>query len=468
MQENPSSAEQDQDQAEQRVVHVLKTHFDVEILLRQKERAEIRNQLKLCEALRDQMLQIATTLDRPSDAPRSTGLMKAPFSAHSKPPVSDNLKLEAVDRDGREASVSDGADVIRNSNGQRVRLVCPVMSCRKSDFASAHGFLSHVRNSHHVKFGSYKEAIERCGIPFDEAIPERKPSIDGTGHLPVLENDPGDVEGALIVERDDGVMVRVACPNCRRSNFVSVHGFISHCRNMHKVRFPSYLLAVRVCGIVLTCDLLTRLKYRKHLTYSLWSCVSRKLTGIKSLNLDELDITKDDTEESGWRKKPRLRVLDVSTSDSTKVLAEFKMENFEDGVVEEGILSDEKSGSRSNNRELKPDLMQSLMPNLSQSETRFLIKKRVVVGNISRFIPEERRKLPKYEYKWMVYVQGPPSDPDITPFITRVRFHLHPDYAPNDIIDVHNPPFSITRYGWGEFPLRVRLYFADPARKRRA
>ncbi|KAJ3031312.1 UNVERIFIED_CONTAM: YEATS domain-containing protein 2 [Siphonaria sp. JEL0065] len=65
----------------------------------------------------------------------------------------------------------------------------------------------------------------------------------------------------------------------------------------------------------------------------------------------------------------------------------------------------------------------------------------------------------------MVYVQGPPTNPDITPFISRVRFHLHPDYRPNDVIDVSTPPFQVTRYGWGEFPIRVRLFFVDPRNK---
>jgi transcription initiation factor IIF auxiliary subunit len=50
-------------------------------------------------------------------------------------------------------------------------------------------------------------------------------------------------------------------------------------------------------------------------------------------------------------------------------------------------------------------------------------------------------------------------------FIKRVRFFLHPDYRPNDVIDITQPPFHLTRYGWGEFPVRIRIFFVDPRNK---
>jgi transcription initiation factor IIF auxiliary subunit len=47
-----------------------------------------------------------------------------------------------------------------------------------------------------------------------------------------------------------------------------------------------------------------------------------------------------------------------------------------------------------------------------------------------------------------------------------VRYFLHPSYKPNDIVDVAEPPFYLTRKGWGEFPIRLQLHFVDPERNK--
>lgn len=99
--------------------------------------------------------------------------------------------------------------------------------------------------------------------------------------------------------------------------------------------------------------------------------------------------------------------------------------------------------------------------------SRFYIKKRIIVGNTSKYISIDRREEnDKSTHKWMVYVRGPPEDPNIDRFISKVWFFLHPSYRPNDIVEVNKPPFHLTRRGWGEFPVRVQLHFVDPRNKR--
>lgn len=68
----------------------------------------------------------------------------------------------------------------------------------------------------------------------------------------------------------------------------------------------------------------------------------------------------------------------------------------------------------------------------------------------------------------MIYVMEPKQDAkqESKPFLTAVRFHLHPSYKPYDIIDVTNEPFRLTRLGWGEFPIRLQLYFVDKKRNK--
>jgi transcription initiation factor IIF auxiliary subunit len=99
--------------------------------------------------------------------------------------------------------------------------------------------------------------------------------------------------------------------------------------------------------------------------------------------------------------------------------------------------------------------------------SRFYVKRRIVVGNVSKWISPEKRdpNLQKYTHKWMVYVAGPPHDLNVTPFIRKVRFYLHPSYRPHDIVDVVDPPFQLTRYGWGEFPMRIQIFFVDKRNK---
>ena len=99
--------------------------------------------------------------------------------------------------------------------------------------------------------------------------------------------------------------------------------------------------------------------------------------------------------------------------------------------------------------------------------SRFYVKKRIIVGNTSKYISIDRREEnDKSTHKWMVYVRGPPEDPNIDRFISKVWFFLHPSYRPNDIVEVNKPPFHLTRRGWGEFPVRVQLHFVDPRNKR--
>lgn len=66
----------------------------------------------------------------------------------------------------------------------------------------------------------------------------------------------------------------------------------------------------------------------------------------------------------------------------------------------------------------------------------------------------------------MIYVTTPPGSEDIASFLSCVRYHLHPSYKPNDVIDVTKPPFHLTRLGWGEFPIRVQLLFSDSRRNK--
>ena len=124
-------------------------------------------------------------------------------------------------------------------------------------------------------------------------------------------------------------------------------------------------------------------------------------------------------------------------------------------------LNTEVKGLEPGGHVREPEIFQNL------SDSRFYIKKQIIVGNTSKYIPfEKREQNDRSTHKWMVYVRGPPEEPHLDKFIKKVWFFLHPSYQPNDIVEVSKQPFHLTRRGWGEFPVRVQLHFLDPRNKR--
>ncbi|XP_075057809.1 YEATS domain-containing protein 2 isoform X2 [Mixophyes fleayi] len=103
----------------------------------------------------------------------------------------------------------------------------------------------------------------------------------------------------------------------------------------------------------------------------------------------------------------------------------------------------------------------------SEDTSRRFVKKTIVVGNVSKYIPPDKREEnDQSTHKWMVYVRGSRKEPSINHFVKKVWFFLHPSYKPNDLVEVREPPFHLTRRGWGEFPVRVQIHFKDSQNKR--
>jgi hypothetical protein len=116
-----------------------------------------------------------------------------------------------------------------------------------------------------------------------------------------------------------------------------------------------------------------------------------------------------------------------------------------------------------------------------QKASRFYVKRRIIIGNAAKSLtggkneksPEETGDLDALQssgqqptHKWRIYVKSPnKSTDDIRSFIRAVRFFLHPSFKPHDVIDVLSPPFELLRTGWGEFPVRLQIFFWDPLNK---
>lgn len=120
--------------------------------------------------------------------------------------------------------------------------------------------------------------------------------------------------------------------------------------------------------------------------------------------------------------------------------------------------------SQSNPSIDKEHVSQSRGKALNSARLNNKVKHLFVVGNTSKYIGSEqerdsRNKSQVLTHKWLVYVQTKDPTVPIEKYIRKVRFQLHHSYRPNDVVDVQAPPFHVARRGWGEFPIRVQLYF---------
>eukprot|EP01083_Nonionella_stella_P252515 869928_1 len=60
-------------------------------------------------------------------------------------------------------------------------------------------------------------------------------------------------------------------------------------------------------------------------------------------------------------------------------------------------------------------------------------------------------------FQWTVYVRGPQNE-DLSYFIDKVVFILHETYV-NPIRVIESPPFEVTECGWGQFEVKIEIYF---------
>lgn len=85
----------------------------------------------------------------------------------------------------------------------------------------------------------------------------------------------------------------------------------------------------------------------------------------------------------------------------------------------------------------------------------------VVYGSIAFWLGRKADEL--HTHKWTLFVRGPRNE-DLSYFISKVVFVLHPSFA-EPIREVTEPPFEVTEMGWGEFEATIRIFFHDSAQK---
>lgn len=96
---------------------------------------------------------------------------------------------------------------------------------------------------------------------------------------------------------------------------------------------------------------------------------------------------------------------------------------------------------------------------LTSTRGRNQLKHTLVVGNTSQYIYKQDSSS-KITHKWMCYLLTKSKVP-IERIVQKVCFYLDPSYHPNDMIEVISPPFQITSRGYGEFQIKLMIFFRE-------
>eukprot|EP01135_Chromosphaera_perkinsii_P010331 Nk52_evm3s2118 gene=Nk52_evmTU3s2118 len=344
----------------------------------------------------------------------------------------------------RKAEVEECGVRIRNVRLQMARLRGSLLKkALKDDFLLDTASLGGRGNSLSRRW--YQSECDRKGGASDEEeeeddVPLRLFVLCGLSEEEggAQEKDVGKEEGStpkarrrkMVVGTD--VFLMLKCPSCERSDFRNVLGFQNHCRIVHNLFFTNQLDMYETCGeIVEDCASVVPPDY------PLWEEFSGKR------GCDKIEVP-NTSMEKGRKNMVQSEEKTVGKTESE----EKETEDVEGTKSKDIVKKDENKADR--------------ISGGSVSWSRFHVSKEIIVGNISQYIPPEKREGgDRSTHKWMVYVRAVPGEISANLFVKMVRFFLHPSYRPNDVIEVTSPPFQLSRRGWGEFPVRVQLHFKD-------
>ncbi|CAL1677638.1 unnamed protein product [Lasius platythorax] len=164
---------------------------------------------------------------------------------------------------------------------------------------------------------------------------------------------------------------------------------------------------------------------------------------------------------------PRFLCNDESLASYARTAASSALKTEENADKHDAVLQGEKR--KLPDEESRPRKVPRYVPPKSSVPAKagpsrgnsHKVRKRIIVGNISKWIPPDWRE-DASSHKWTIYVRSDKDESaNISTFVSKVRFFLHPSYRPNDIVEVTSYPFHLCRRGWGEFPVRVQLHFKN-------
>ena len=95
------------------------------------------------------------------------------------------------------------------------------------------------------------------------------------------------------------------------------------------------------------------------------------------------------------------------------------------------------------------------------SSEEFLYKS-FVLGSIAYSLGKKAEESRSHE--WTVYLRAANPDEDMSLYIKKVVFVLHPTLQP-PTRTIETAPFEVTEQGWGEFEITLQIFFHDSREK---
>lgn len=98
----------------------------------------------------------------------------------------------------------------------------------------------------------------------------------------------------------------------------------------------------------------------------------------------------------------------------------------------------------------------------SQGRKEISIERPIVYGTEATLLSKSKTESEgQNTHSWKAYVRGAYNE-DISYLIQKVVFFLDPSFESPERI-VTKPPFQIEEEGWGEFEIKIGIYFQDPS-----
>lgn len=444
-----------------KIIDIIDHQFDLEIYLKQREVATIKREIAKAESvLQDLKLAVeneslAASMPEASHFTRRSAMY---YQGGSQALLNQNLSQPPLAPKRKVYRTSEKSQLFgRRQDGVYVRLSCPV--CHRDDFANQQGFLNHCRISHNLEFGPYEQVMIQAGTPVDESeVPLDNPAR--LRPIMVLNTNsssapPKKLERPSIKVFEEDVDMEVE--NERKASINA--GNISASTTTEPEAVQTNVIEEPIP--IHPAD--------NQIDKSVTQTNIEMLKTTEEVNGEGSSTQILDNNQVNAINKELNATVEPKSTDNT-VPSQTESIETKSSKDEAEAKSEETDQPADENPETpKVESVAAVMHPTADVGSRFYIKRRIIVGNVSKFLNPEGRdpELKQYTHKWMIYVVEPPqSKQEVSAFITGVRFHLHPSYKPHDVVDVTEPPFKLTRLGWGEFPIRVQLFFVDKKRNK--
>ncbi|KAJ1986000.1 hypothetical protein H4R33_003618 [Dimargaris cristalligena] len=360
----------------------------------------------------------------------------------------DPRAISGTSKGGQSSSVAGDPLVVHLMDGSVVKIVCP--TCQREQFSTLQGFLNHTRLRHSVEFASHEEAVRLCGVPLDQPAE----TVVGT----TLQPNWLSSASAFAAPQTQRPSANSATPGL---SALMRNGALNDNQRSQINSALEYIQqkpGIKVFDEDVDLDSDSNSPTDGTTSAAMTPTASQSGPAVSHRALNKPSKT--------HRKVDSRTGAKHDTSQDNPPLGNFGNELDRPLPVPERQPPAPETPTGISLPVPFPKLMGR--GRVQHNESRFYIPKRILVGDVSKFLPKKQRP-PNGQhclYRWMLYVTTPDGEPPLSTFIERIQVLLHESYRPNDVVDIVGPKFQISRYGWGESLIKLRLFFVDAKRNK--